>query len=449
MSNTINTRVLWAVLSLMAECISCGLFFRSIPRRSEERTNRPAYLLLLLLGLLFLLPENVYIVDPSVYSLGNYFNQFLRMLLHWLVVAVFLRAEKLLNTRSSLFFSGINTLIYLAFQNLRVVGVLLFRQQGLENLGMQVTGVLFVLLRPLSSWLLPQRLHLERARNAAANEWLALFAVSLLQIFLKWTLITVDNNQLAQPHFASFILFAGFSSLCVASIPLVNEAYRVILEDRNALRMQRMSDAYEMQNAKRALQTNNDIRRLYHDIKNHIVAIQSLAGEQEELQAYLRELLPSVEDYETQVATGNQVIDALLAEKIQRAYLDRITFNICLDLRCLAFMRTVDLISIFGNAIDNAIEAEQMLPEEAARIIFCKSSVFAGSVILRFSNRFAGAIRQQDGKLLTGKQNTAEHGIGLDSIRHAVERYGGNVESRFDNAKGVFDLVLMIPLEEK
>ena len=429
MSNTINTRVLWAVFSFAVECVSCCMFFRCIPRRSEEHTHRHAYLLLLLLGFLFLLPENVYRVDPSVYSLGNYFNQLLRMLLHWLVVAAFLWAEKLLNAKSALFFAGINTLIYLAFQNLRVVGVLLFRQQGLENIGIQVTAVLFVLLRPLSAWLIPRQLHLERSRNAAANEWLALFAVSLLQIFLKWTLITVDNNQLTQPHFASFILFAGFSSLCVASIPLVNEAYRIILEDRNALRMQRMSDAYEMQ--------------------NDILAIQSLAGEQEELQAYLKELLPSVEDYETQVATGNQVIDALLAEKIQRAHLDRITFNICLDLRCLAFMRTVDLICIFGNAIDNAIEAEQMLPEETARIIFCKSSVFAGSAIVRFSNRFVGTIRQQDGKLLTGKQDAAEHGIGLDSIRLAVERYGGNVEFRFDNAAGVFDLVLMIPLEEK
>ena len=183
-------------------------------------------------------------------------------------------------------------------------------------------------------------------------------------------------------------------------------------------------------------------------MKNHLLAIQSMAGDRQDLLDYLEQLMPSIEGYETRVATGSPAIDSLLAEKIQRALLDQIQFNVCVDLRPLSFVQTVDLITVFGNALDNAIEAEQMLPGGADRIIYVKSSHFANMFVLRFSNRFAGQIRQQGGTLLTGKQDAAQHGIGLKSIARAVQRYGGSVQHRFDNAGGSFDLVLTFPLPE-
>lgn len=68
----------------------------------------------------------------------------------------------------------------------------------------------------------------------------------------------------------------------------------------------------------------------------------------EQVQQYLGELLPQFDGYESSVVTGNSVVDALLSEKIQRAALDGIHLNICLDLSKLEFIRSVDMITILA-----------------------------------------------------------------------------------------------------
>ena len=129
---------------------------------------------------------------------------------------------------------------------------------------------------------------------------------------------------------------------------------------------------------------------------------------------------------------------------MHRASLDGIRFNLFLDMKPFSHVQTADLVTIMGNAVDNAIEAARGLPKEQ-RIVYIRSSRFANMEVLQFSNRFAGELRQEEGRLSTTKADAQSHGIGLSSIEHAARRCGGSVSTQIDHGEKRFTLLVMIP----
>ena len=195
------------------------------------------------------------------------------------------------------------------------------------------------------------------------------------------------------------------------------------------------------------MQANEEIRMLYHDMKNHLYAIKTLEQGNQNIEQYVDTLLDNLGVYEAAVKTGNNAADAVLSEKIQRAKREHIGFNICMDLGKLEGMNPVDIVTIFGNAVDNAIEACMKLPNDMERIIYLKSSSYANFLIIRISNQFSEAILQQEGKLSTSKEDASWHGIGITSIKRSIKKYGGDTQISIDNKNHWFRLTLMIPIE--
>lgn len=209
--------------------------------------------------------------------------------------------------------------------------------------------------------------------------------------------------------------------------------------------MEQLAHQFELRYVKRSTQAQADIRRIHHDMKNHLLAIRSM-DQRKAVSAYVDGLLDELADYDTCVSTGLPTLDAFLSEKLCQAKLEQVQFNVCLDLRVLDFVADTDLISIFGNAVDNALEAVRKLPPGAERIILLKSSRFANVVILRFGNPYTGKLCREGSRLLTGKADQSQHGIGLKSITRAVERYGGSVDVETSKEELWFELTIMIPL---
>ena len=74
-----------------------------------------------------------------------------------------------------------------------------------------------------------------------------------------------------------------------------------------------------------------------------------------------------------------------------------------IDLSKLNFIKTVDLVTIFGNAVDNAIEALKKT-EGGDKYLYIKSSNFANNVIIKFENRFDGTVELRGGEPVTSKK---------------------------------------------
>ncbi|WP_245954747.1 ATP-binding protein [Fontibacillus phaseoli] len=180
----------------------------------------------------------------------------------------------------------------------------------------------------------------------------------------------------------------------------------------------------------------------YHDLKNQIIAVRA-EEDDEKRNAYLKKMEDEIKLFEAQNKTGNHVLDTLLASKNMYCLKYGITLTCVADGSLLNEIDVIDICTIFGNAMDNAIEYEKRIEEAEKRLIHV--SVFAqkGFTMIRFENYFEGVL-ELDGDLpVTTKADSFNHGYGLKSIRYSVEKYGGGVS--IGQQENWFELKILIP----
>ena len=88
----------------------------------------------------------------------------------------------------------------------------------------------------------------------------------------------------------------------------------------------------------------------------------------------------------------------------------------------LARLSAPDLCTIFGNLLDNAVEAVAAVPERELRDVTLRMNRRDGFLLIRTENRFEG---ERDAALASTKPNAQAHGYGMKNLRDAVERLGG------------------------
>jgi sensor histidine kinase regulating citrate/malate metabolism len=189
-------------------------------------------------------------------------------------------------------------------------------------------------------------------------------------------------------------------------------------------------------------ETIENINRKYHDLKHSIVAIRAENDPQKRAE-YLDGIEQSIKMYEAQNKTGNPVLDVLLTTKSTYCLENKINFTCVVDGLAVAFINVMDVCSLFGNALDNAIESVMALPEEKRLI---KLAVYSqnGFVLIQVANYYANTLCYEDGNLVTSKTDKHNHGFGLKSIRQVAEKYGGTLHVTTDN--NWFSLSVIVPI---
>lgn len=181
----------------------------------------------------------------------------------------------------------------------------------------------------------------------------------------------------------------------------------------------------------------------YHDLKHHIIALRAEENK-EKRNAYLDQMEDEIRNYEAQNKTGNQVLDTLLTAKSLYCMREKIALTYVVDGARLDFMDVMDICSIFGNALDNAIECEKKIPETEKRMIHVSMFVQQTFLIIRFENYCEGELDFEQNLPVTTKKQAEFHGYGLKSLRHTVHKYGGEVD--IDVEDQWFRLKILIPL---
>lgn len=184
------------------------------------------------------------------------------------------------------------------------------------------------------------------------------------------------------------------------------------------------------------------INRKYHDLK-HQIAILRAEPDNEKRLAFLDQMEDEIKNYEAQNKTGNSVLDTVLTSKSLYCAQHHIELTCMADGSKLDFMDTMDICTIFGNALDNAIEYVQTISDPGKRLIYVNLFVRKRFMVIRVKNYFEGELSTIDGLPATTKADVDYHGFGLKSIRHTCEKYGGSMElSAIENW---FSLQLLIP----
>lgn len=185
------------------------------------------------------------------------------------------------------------------------------------------------------------------------------------------------------------------------------------------------------------------VNRKYHDLK-HQIAVLRAESNAEKRNAYLDEMENEIKVHEAQKKTGNEILDTLLTSKSLYCMKHNIGITCVADGTLLSFMDVMDICTVFGNALDNAIECELRISDKEKRLIHM--AVFAQKqfLIISIENYCEEEIHLEEGIPLTSKKDYVYHGFGIKSMQYSVQKYGGTLS--VGKEKNWFKLVAMIPL---
>ena len=186
------------------------------------------------------------------------------------------------------------------------------------------------------------------------------------------------------------------------------------------------------------------ITRKCHDMKHQIEALIQTESHSERRKSFIEDMQDMIEVYDSDVHTGNEALDTILMEKGLYCKVHHIDWTCVADGKLLEFMDVVDLFTVMGNALDNAVESVEKRGEDQFKSIgvrVWKKDFFA---VIQVENTFDGELKLKDGLPLTSKADKENHGIGIRSIKSIVEKYQGTVSVRVQDGNFVLTIVLPI-----
>lgn len=275
---------------------------------------------------------------------------------------------------------------------------------------------------------------------------------SITSIFVIFSLFFICLMINSLPIFASILMICGGVGLLLVNILLfagyqymqqINKDYRdvLLLQQKN----ETDNDYYT------ALQEQYDRQQvLIHDIRHHLKTIDSLTqkGDLPAVARYIGEMeqLPALQK---QVRySSNPVLNAIVIRYQRVCQKKEIDFAVDIRNASLDFLAPVDITALVGNLLENAVEATEGTPEPY--IEFSASILETNGLILITIENTCKQLPEEDGtgSFITRKHDKHLHGIGLQSVRRTLKKYGGHIEFYHSDNPLTFHVLVSFPIPE-
>ena len=270
---------------------------------------------------------------------------------------------------------------------------------------------------------------------------------SYLFLPLSFSVLILDSvlssliQSYADESFALAIIAECFAIFCGVFVLVLNHSLAKLLVTREDLRIAEMLQ-YQEQKQYEQLKSNMDMINIKcHDIKHFVNSYGGKIGNDEA--ASLARLVSSFDSY---VETNNETLNTILNEKAFVCERKGIDFVCMGDASELSFMKAADIYSLFGNAMDNAIEGVERLENGDSDKKKINLSLWreGSDIVLNVMNYCKEDLRQQNGIYRTSKDDKSYHGFGMLSMDTVAKKYGGKLTA--DVTGGVFSLTVCIPV---
>lgn len=424
--------VIWPPICSVIEILLLYYFFHQYPKRFERRRIEFAGYAIIMF------------TDIALNSYGVESNPKLTVIVAILVImlVVFYKIKPLTMIFSVLAF--VSTLI---LSDMITFVILSLTSENLDfglfqtNIYLQIEGTLISKgINLVLLWLL-KRLVFRKGPSLGWKETILTILPVLVNISLIFFLVDVTaiftTNKEDTHGIVRVLILTMLMLLSSVSIAFFLRRYMNLKEKENKLQlMEQQSREMLMHYQERELSQQN-VKKMYHDIKNHLAVLKELptaTGNE-----YLADIQDTISDYEKFPTTGHQVLDVMLSDKIALMDTLGIRFSHNLQLDDKMQLQNIDLVTIFGNAIDNAIEACTKIPM-GERFIKINSAAGSGMLIVKISNP---TILTEIKDLKTSKPDKANHGIGMQNIKMSIEKYQGQMVAEIKDE--VFSLSILLP----
>ena len=265
-------------------------------------------------------------------------------------------------------------------------------------------------------------------------ETLSATTATIVILLVVWFLSIISSmNETSQIH-AIYAILACLFILINQRAQLINENERQRFRAKEQLwkdtqvRYQFSKDAMAV------------VNQHYHDMKHQINALANMEND-EKRRGILSEMENDIAIYDAVVRTGNDLLDTVLTEKKLICHSKEIRMSCMADGEQLKFMDEIDLYTLLGNALDNAIEANEKIADVAKRWISIQIQNKKGIILVEIVNPFVGSIKLKNGLPITSKGDKLSHGYGTQSIRSIVEKYNGQMTIKTENDKYLLRII--------
>lgn len=239
------------------------------------------------------------------------------------------------------------------------------------------------------------------------------------------------------------LLLAGNISLFYLFI-----RYSQILEERMLQQLSQVRYGEQKQSYDKAEMLDEKYKERIHNIKYYLKQIGIyLEGEQyRKIGDVLSELQIGIHKEEKDLICSNRFLNTLLIDYRGEAKKNNVHTDIFVEAGFkIEFMREIDIISILGNLLDNAMEAAEHCENGKVSVDLYMEN--GGSLaVCRIENNYAGELKRDGTVLLSTKEDSQLHGLGLNNVKRIVGKYSGYIQQ--ENEKGIYVTTVILPVQE-
>lgn len=244
-----------------------------------------------------------------------------------------------------------------------------------------------------------------------------------------------DLRYVAVPYYCIFIVLV----MCAIVILLqmtANEIAAMEYEKKILLMLQKeKAQQYAFNRENMEL-----INAKCHDLKHQIRALESMDFCQRK--EVLKETEKAIDFYGAVVKTENSVLDTVLTEKSLICVKRGIRFSCNIQTRHIDRINVIDIYTILGNALDNAIECVEGYAQRDKKVIQLSILERGNMIHIFVDNYFDGELKLRDGLPETKKEDKDYHGYGIKSMKMIAEKYDGTI--RISHQNQTFSLQIML-----
>ena len=285
-----------------------------------------------------------------------------------------------------------------------------------------------------------------------------LYASAFYAVALVWDRLLPNHEPMLTGWFAEWGSLALLLAIGYTLWRNLVTAYAYSLAFAEEHRQVTRQLSMQMEYAKLLAARGEENRKLIHDFRQHLRTMNGLAARfnttetaklvEQELTEYLERLSRSMEVERRPGATNrcfsrDPVVDALLQYYHTSASEKGIAADLQLDLPDTLPVSDVELCTVLGNLLENAVEACERMTE-GPRSLSIRTTRTDRRHIIQVNNTYDGKLLRCGERFLSRKTPEARFGVGLESVREIVERHGGML--MLDISDELFSVGVSLPI---
>ncbi|MDU1540264.1 MAG: ATP-binding protein [Paeniclostridium sordellii] len=192
-------------------------------------------------------------------------------------------------------------------------------------------------------------------------------------------------------------------------------------------------------------EAQNKVKRLYHDMSNHMMCIKNMSSQKEDVNQYIDEVSKELNGIKEIYSTGNMILDIVLNEKQADCNENNINLFCDINFSKCNFIDMIDVCSVFSNILDNAIEACNKIKNDE-KYIKIRGTFVKSYYVIRCENSKVNKIKIKNNRIISSKKDKFIHGIGLKSVKSSLKKYDGELE--IEDFEDKFLVQIYIPIDK-